>query len=232
MATITLYHGTDHVIEVPSFSLGKSTNDYGRGFYCTRLPQMAMEWACKNGTDGFVNEYSFSDEGLKVLNLLDGKHTILNWIALLLAHRIFTVQDAIAKDAKEYIIEHFSIDTSAYDAVIGYRADDSYFSYAQSFISNTLPLRSLARALKLGKLGEQTVLVSQKAFRRIRFVKAEAADKEIYYPKFCARDSLARASFRDEIKNSRSYRDDLFVLDILREEIKNDDPRIQRIVLE
>ena len=232
MAIIHLLHGTDHIIEVPSLALGKGTNDYGKGFYCTLLPDMAKEWACKNSTDGFVNEYEFNDDGLKVLNLLDGEHTVLNWIALLLAHRIFTVQDEIAKDAKEYITNHFSIDTAGYDVVIGYRADDSYFSYAQSFISNTLPLRSLSKALKLGKLGEQTVLVSEKAFSQIKFVKAEPVEKEIYYPKFRARDDLARTTYRDEIKKSKSYRNDLFVLDILREEIENDDPRIQRIVLE
>lgn len=232
MSVVRLLHGTDHIIEVPSLNYGKVTNDYGRGFYCTLLPEMAKEWACKNNTDGFVNEYTFSDDGLKVLNLLDGKHTILNWIALLLEHRIFTVQDEIAKDAKDYIIQHFSIDTTGYDVIIGYRADDSYFSYAQSFISNALPLRSLSRALKLGKLGAQTVLISEKAFDQIKFVKAEPVEKEIYYPKFRARDDLARITYRDEIKKSKSYRDDIFVLDILREEIKNDDPRIQRIVLE
>ena len=232
MSLIQLLHGTDHIIEAPSLTLGKGTNDYGKGFYCTLLPEMAKEWACKNNTDGFVNEYEFNDDGLKVLNLLDGEHTVLNWIALLLTHRIFTVQDEIAKDAKEYIINHFSIDTTGYDVVIGYRADDSYFSYAQSFISNTLPLRSLSKALKLGKLGEQTVLVSEKAFEQIKFVKAEPVEKEIYYPKFRARDDLARTTYRDEIKKSKSYRNDLFILDILREEIGNDDPRIQRIVLE
>lgn len=34
------------------------------------------------------------------------------------------------------------------------------------------------------------------------------------------------------LQKSRSYRDDLFVLDILREEMRNDDPRIQRILFE
>ncbi len=96
MSLIQLLHGTDHIIEAPSLALGKDTNDYGKGFYCTLLPEMAKEWACKNNTDGFVNEYEFNDDGLEVLNLLDGEHTVLNWIALLLTHRIFTVQDEIA----------------------------------------------------------------------------------------------------------------------------------------
>ena len=229
---ITLYHGTDHVLKKPSIELGKETNDYGKGFYCTRLPEMAKEWACKENTDGFSNSYTFDDEGLKTLNLLDGKHTVLNWIALLLQHRIFTIQDEIARDARDYLIEHFAVDTKPYDVIVGYRADDSYFSYAQSFVSNALPLRSLSKALRLGKLGEQTVLKSQRSFERITFTGAEPVSREIYYPKFIARDSSARQTYQNEIRKSRNYREDIFVMDILREEIGNDDPRIQRIVLE
>lgn len=231
MAEIRLLHGSDHVIKKPEYASGKETNDYGKGFYCTTLPEPAKEWACKQNTDGFVNEYFFDDGGMKILNLLDGNHTVLNWIALLLKHRIFTVNDEIARDAKDYIIEYFSIDTSEFDVIIGYHADDSHFSYAQSFVHNALSVRSLTKALQLGNLGVQTVLVSEKAFTKLRFVKAQPVEKEIYYPKFLAGDMQAREEYSREIKTSRSYKDDIFVMDILRGEIENDDPRIQRIVL-
>ena len=98
-------------------------------------------------------------------------------------------------------------------------------------MENTLPLCGLNRALRLGKLGLQTVLISPKAFSQIKFVDAAPVDKTIYYPKFVARDTQARRTYKEEIARSKSYRDDIFVLDILREEMKNDDPRIQRILL-
>lgn len=232
MSKIELLHGTDHIIEQPDFSLGKTNNDYGRGFYCTQELPMAQEWACKQNTDGFVNKYSLEQDSLKILNLLDGEHNILNWIALLLKNRTFRLSNEIAIDARDYIIDNFSIDLNGYDIVIGYRADDSYFSFAESFVQNGLPLRSLNQALRLGKLGEQTVLISEKAFSSLTFEGAELADKTIYYPKFITRDSLARKTYKKEIRNSRSYKDDIFVLDILREEMKNDDSRIQRILFE
>ncbi len=232
MSIVKLLHGTDHIVKTPNYSLGKPHNDYGRGFYCTEVLEMAREWACKENKDGFVNEYNFSCDGLNVLNLLDGKHSVLNWIALLLKNRIFTLQDEIAVDARNYIIKHCLVDLTGYDVVIGYRADDSYFSYAQSFVSNALPLGSLNQALKLGKLGAQTVLISERAFKQIEFINADPVDKEVYYPKFLSRDTIARTTYQKEIKKSSSYRDDIFVMDILREEMKNDDPRIQRIILE
>lgn len=232
MAKIELLHGTDHIIEVPVLSAGKEHNDYGQGFYCTRIPEMAREWACKENKDGFVNRYEFDIDSMKVLNLMDGEHSILNWIALLLKYRVFSLKNEIAVDARDYIIEHFSVDTTPYDVIIGYRANDSYFSFAESFVENGLPLRSLNKALRLGKLGEQTVLVSEKAFRAVRFIDAEPVDKTEYYPKFLSRDTSARETYHNEIKRSRTYRDDIFVMDILREEMKNDDPRIQRILFE
>lgn len=232
MSSIKLLHGTDHIIEVPDIHIGNPHNDYGLGFYCTKIDEMACEWACKKNTDGFVNIYDFDDEGLKVLNLLDGQHTVLNWIALLLQNRTFKLETVLSVDARDYIIEHYSIDLSGYDIVIGYRADDSYFQYAEAFVSNGLPLRSLNKALRLGKLGEQTVVISQKGFDRLKFADAYPVDKSVYYPKFLDRDTTARDTYRKEIKKSTSYRDDIFILDILREEMKGDDPRIQRILFE
>ena len=232
MSFMQLLHGTDHIIEVPDIHISNPHNDYGMGFYCTRVDEMAREWACKKNTDGFVNIYSLDTEGLKTLNLLDGNHTVLNWIALLLQFRTFKLDSAVALDARDYIIEHYAIDLGDYDIVVGYRADDSYFQYAESFVSNTLPLRSLNLALKLGKLGEQTVVISPKAFARLRFTDVYPVDKSIYYPKFLYRDTRARDTYRKEIKKSKSYRNDIFVLDILREEMSNDDPRIQRSLFE
>lgn len=230
MSQIILLHGSDHIIEKPDYHLGKTNNDYGRGFYCTRELPMALEWACKQNTDGFVNKYTLDQDSLKVLNLLDGNYNILHWMALLLKNRTFRLSSEIAVDARDYIIDHFLIDLNDYDIVIGYRADDSYFSFAETFVQNGIPLRSLNQALRLGKLGEQTVLVSEKAIKHLKFEEAEFADKTIYYPKFITRDSNAREKYRNEIRKNRSYKDDIFVLDILREEMRADDSRIQRII--
>lgn len=232
MSKIEILHGTDHIIEVPDIDKGNEKNDYGKGFYCTRIPEMAKEWACKQNTDGFSNRYELDLTDLRILDLTDGKHTVLNWIAILLEHRTLSLDSEIAIDAKDYIIEHFSIDTSEYDVIIGYRADDSYFRYAESFVENGLSLRSLNKALHLGKLGEQTVLISKKAYNKIKFIDAEPVDKTIYYPKFIDRDTKAREAYKNDIRKTKSYRDDIFVMDILREEIRSDDPRIQQIVSE
>lgn len=232
MAEQVLLHGSQKIIENPSILFSNDHNDYGRGFYCTKSEEMAKEWACRKGSDGFVNKYLIDEKGLSTLNLADGKHSVLNWIAILLKNRVFSLNSPIAVEARKYLIEHFSVDTSKFDLVIGYRADDSYFRYAESFVENSLSLNELSKALYLGKLGLQTVLISEESFRRIRFISSSPAEGSVYYPKFIQRDTEARLAYSEQIAKSTMAKDDIFVLDILREGIGNDDPRIQRIVSE
>ena len=40
--------------------------------------------------------------------------------------------------ARAYILENFKVDYKKYDIIIGYRANDSYFSYAGDFVNGTL----------------------------------------------------------------------------------------------
>ncbi len=227
---IKLYHGSDHRIEHPDIKLGKKTNDYGAGFYMTEDIELAKEWAAKNNSECFLNEYIFNYDNLKVLNLLDGNYNVLNWIALLLKNRVFNETDVMALEAKEYILNNFLIDISDYDVIIGYRADDSYFSYAQSFINNSLSIEALSKALKLGNLGVQIVLVSDKAINNLQFIGASVVDEKKYFKLFSTRDYKAREEYHKCIRNKSNYKTDIFIMDVMRMEMKNNDKRLQRFI--
>lgn len=230
MSKLIVYHGSPKVIEQPLFGFGNPRNDYGLGFYCTESPELAGEWACSVETDGYANKYEMNMQGLSVLNLTGGDYHILNWLAVLLENRTFRIGSDIAQQAKSYILDTFSVDYRDYDVIRGYRADDSYFSFASAFLNNTISLQQLERAMVLGKLGEQIAAISEKAFQAFTFIEAIPAPKEIYYPKKLARDTAARNDFRRE-RDSRSALTDTYVLDMIREGWKKDDTRIQRIIL-
>ena len=224
--TLTLYHGSSFIIERPEFGKGNPFNDYGLGFYCTETLELAKEWACSMGQDGFANRYSFRTDGLSILNLTDRNYNILNWLAILLVNRKFNLSIDIAAQGKEYLASTFLPPYENYDVIIGYRADDSYFSFASAFLNNTISLAQLERAMSLGKLGEQVVLKSEQAFSHLHFEESIPAERTIYYPKKVTRDSKTRADFRAESKTALIL-NAVYMIDILREEWKNDDARLR-----
>ena len=230
MSKLTVYHGSSVIIEKPQFGVGNPNNDYGLGFYCTETLDLAKEWACYAETDGYANKYVLDMSGLSVLSLTGGEYHILNWLAVLLENRKFRLGGDVALQAQAYIFDHFSVDYKSNDVIKGYRADDSYFSFASAFLNNTISLSRLERAMVLGKLGEQVVAVSQKAFDAISFEEAIAVPREIYYPKKLARDTDAREDFQKE-KSRGSILTETYILDIIRQGWKNDDERLQRVVL-
>ena len=195
MSKLILYHGSPEIIKTPIFGKGKSYNDYGRGFYCTEHLELAKEWACTENTDGYANKYEIDIEGLKVLNLNSKEYNILHWLALLINNRIFASTSVLMDDAKRYILSNFLIDISSYDIVIGYRADDSYFSFAKDFLSNAISLEKLREAMTLGELGEQVFIKSKEAFKRIKFIKEEKVDSKIYYVK---KDTISVLEMKNE----------------------------------
>lgn len=230
MSKLTVYHGSSVIIEKPQFGVGNPNNDYGLGFYCTETLDLAKEWACSAETDGYANKYVLDMSGLSVLSLTGGEYHILNWLAVLLENRKFRLGGDVARQARAYIFENFGIDYKKYDVIKGYRADDSYFSFASAFLNNTISLSRLERVMVLGKLGEQVVAVSQKAFDAISFEEAIAVPREIYYPKKLARDTDAREDFQKE-KSRGSILTETYILDIIRQGWKNDDEHLQRVVL-
>lgn len=226
---ITLYHGSEQLIEEPTFGKGKLNNDFGLGFYCTESEDLAKEWAVSSLRNGFANRYTLGTEYLNVLNLNSPDFTILNWIAVLVEHRLFSIKTPVARRAKRYLVENFSVNVNAFDVVTGYRADDSYFDYAESFLNNGITVEQLARAMRLGKLGEQIVLKSRFAFSKLHYEGFEVADRETY---FCLRKARNDEANRIYMEMLEEESDGLYIQDIMRGGIQNDDPRIPRNVFE
>lgn len=221
-----LYHGSSDVIERPRFGYGKPYNDYGLGFYCTESLELAKEWGVSLERSGYANCYELECDGLQILDLNRSEFCILHWLSVLLENREFDVPSGLALEAKEYILTNFAVNYKDCDAIIGYRADDSYFSFAQDFINGTISYRQLNSAMHLGKLGQQFVLKSQGAFDCIRFTGFEVASSEEWYGKKMLRDKSARREYFS-VERGRRQRGDLYITQIMDEEMRADDPRLR-----
>lgn len=226
---ITIYHGSNQIVEIPTFGAGRKNNDFGPGFYCTENSDLAKEWAVSSLRNGFSNRYTLDTEYLNILRLNSPDYTILNWIAVLVEHRLFSIRTPVARRAKQYLIEHFGINVNAFDLIIGYRADDSYFDFAEAFLNNAITVEQLSRAMLLGKLGEQIVVKSKFAYSRLQYEGFEIAEKETYYVLRKARNDEAGQRYLDILEEES---DGLYIRDIIRGGILNDDPRIPRNISE
>ncbi|MBQ7158166.1 MAG: DUF3990 domain-containing protein [Treponema sp.] len=225
MPKISLFHGSQKIISKPVFGAGKAYNDYGLGFYCTQNSELAKEWACPSLDDGFSNWYELETEGLRILDLQSGEFCTLHWLAILVTNRLFDFDTPIMRQGMFYLKNNFLPDISDFDAIKGYRADDSYFSFARAFLSNQISYSQLENAMKLGKLGEQFVLKSQKAFDLIEFKGYEIAEGNKYYALRSKRMEKAKEDYKKSLENADIS--GIFIRDLILQEVKNDDPRLR-----
>lgn len=212
--SVILYHGSDHVIEKPRFGAGKSNNDYGVGFYCTQDKDLACEWSCQGNRLGVANVYELDYSKLKVLELGTSSYEdIMRWLTILINNRSLGMDDKMGiKRVKKFLNEHYMVkDYRSYDLIRGYRADDSYFSFAKDFLNNQSSFTKMSQAMFLGKLGIQEVLISKKAFSLLKYkgyINAEERHR-IFYSK---RDNEARNAY----KRIRDSEKNLLIEDIIR----------------
>lgn len=165
-----LYYGSQTLFEKPIYGFGNTSNDYGLGFYLTDSPSLAELWACQYEQGGYVLDFSLNLSGLSILELSENDEiSILKWITLLVKHR-FSYQERLNYlEIINWLERHFDTPINDFDIIIGYRADDSYFHYSHGFVAGLISIETLAKAMKLGKLGLQYVLISKNAFNKIEF---------------------------------------------------------------
>ena len=220
-----IYHGSEFEIRTPVFGGGKVHNDYGPGFYCTKERDLAMEWAVQETHDGFANRYEFDLRGLRVIDLSAKGYTVLHWLSVLLENRIFDLRGDVIEAARDYLKTNFSVPYANADVMIGYRADDNYFSFARAFLNGALSYERLCRTIRLGDLGLQFVLKSREAFGRIRFLDAEPARRGDYLARRLKREEHAREEYVRIVAEPFNPKA-LYMTNILQQEIKADDPRL------
>lgn len=221
-----LYHGSENIIDKPVYGKGKLYNDFGRGFYCTENLDLAREWSVDEDRDGYANSYEIDTSKLAIMDLNSKDYCVLHWITLLIQNRHFELSTPLAKEGYNYLTENFSIDIGKYDAIKGYRADDSYFSYAQDFVNGLISVSQLSKALHLGNLGEQIVLKSRKAFGTIKFLRSENVASSEWYTRKMDRERVARKEYY-AMNKDKYIKGDLYMPRIIDEEVTDDDPRLR-----
>lgn len=202
---IILYHGSPNEKIAPTYGLGEDRHDYGRGFYLTENVDLAKEWAVCNPVEisGWVHKYELEMSELTVFDF--SEENILAWLAELTKHRQ-------ADDSKRYrilsekFINKYSVDTSKYDVIKGWRADASYFYIAKAFVRDEIDIEILEELLSLGGLGIQYCIKSQKAYSKLKEIDEEliSIDYHEFNQKYNERDVKAREKMKDLINSDKN----------------------------
>ena len=217
-----IYHGGERIVRTPSFGTGRPYNDFGLGFYCTESPQYAAEWAVRSGRNGFVSAYTIDSDGLRVINLCGSQYNPLHWLGLLFNYREFDLSSDTAYRARDYINKYFSVDHQACDCIIGYRADNRCFMFAQDFLDAKLSYMSFRSAITGDDSNRQFVLKSNRAFDRTFFAGYEPALHESSFPAGRSRELKAMISIKPS-----AGRNDFFITDLIEEEVRPYDTRLR-----
>lgn len=221
-----LYHGSPIILRTPGYGFGNEWNDFGAGFYCTDSYDLAAKWASGHGRDGFVNTYRLDDKSLRTLDLGNPRYCILHWLAVLLNYREFDTLTPMAYQARDYIRTAFAVDHRDYDCIIGWRADNVHFTFAQDFLNEEISYQQLRDAVRMSGLGRQTVLKSRRAFDRILFAGYESIKNNIEYPARIAREKSAISAYNKRIFR-REDPSGLYVSTIMLDNIQEYDPRLR-----
>ena len=217
MDRMTIYHGSPKRIESPSFDYKNRNSDYGDAFYCTQDIYAAKEWGNKNTTNGFVNVYEFDGRGLNVLDLTDkNKYSVLHWISVLMHFRDLDIEfkDTYKREL-EFLEKNYYVDVTKYDVIIGFRADDSYFKFPLCFVRSEIRLEKLEEIYMLGYLGSQIAIKSEKAFKRLKYIKTIEVEP-IYKDKYQRRIIDADRRF-EEIRKNERWLDGTRLIDLVKQ---------------
>lgn len=148
--TITIYHGSNVVVEKPQILISGFYKDFGFGFYCTNLEKQAKKWALTRSGDSIVSRYSYKPtEDLRILSFSEMTD---EWLDFVVSCRRGVKHD--------------------YDIVEGPMADDQIWDYVEDFMEGVITREAFWVLAKFKYPTHQIVLCTQKALESITFTNS------------------------------------------------------------
>ena len=191
--SIILFHGAKTYIDGRiSIEKSKSTNDFGRGFYCGEsLEQSAM----------FVANYPESSLYILEFDKTDLSYTQLNvdrdWMLLIAYFR-----NKLNDYAKHPVILDLLSKLEGVDYIVAPIADNRMFEIIDSFIDGEITDVQCQHCLSATNLGNQYVFVTDKALSQLQILRHcyLASDEKSYYLSYKQEDSRVG---NDKVKVAR-----------------------------
>lgn len=145
--TITIYHGSNVVVQKPEVRYVGYNKDFGFGFYCTRLERQARKWALTKRNPHIVSLYDYTpDDSLKVKVFSEMSDEWLDFVA--------TCRHGESHD---------------YDVVEGPMADDNVWDYVEDFIAGRISREAFWVLAKFKHPTHQILFCTDRSLRTLKF---------------------------------------------------------------
>jgi len=214
-----LYHGSQNEIVEPCFGKGERFHDFGSGFYLTDVLDLAKEWSVyrPKSHDGWIHAFDLDLSGLRVLDFRS-ENLVFAWIAELMKHRDADESAAYRRRAPQFI-EKYGVDACAYDVIVGWRANASYFYIVKAFVRGEIDADCLADLLRLGGFGIQYAVKSAAAYSKLHSLPdlRQNVSYDVFHASYETRDVKARNRMRELIADPGFNRLERLFADVLRE---------------
>lgn len=147
--SITLYHGSNQIVESPEIRIARYNKDFYYGFYCTLIKEQAIKWATRYQSVGYLNEYSYTEN--TELKIKKFETMTEEWLDFIADCRLGKAHD--------------------YDIVEGPMANDTIFNYVQDFIDGNISRTAFWELAKFKKPTHQISFHTARALTTLRFMK-------------------------------------------------------------
>lgn len=156
---MTLYHGSNVIVEEPKILQSERMLDFGTGFYTTSNKEQAIRWAMRvaerrNIKDQIISFYDFNEDAAESeLSIIRFKEPNEEWFDFVCANR----------SGHEHAIP--------YDIAFGPVADDQVFATLLLYEQGLLGRDAAIAALKVQKLYNQVSFHTNKSLEYCQYIE-------------------------------------------------------------
>lgn len=159
---MTLYHGSNMIMQAPKILTNGHYKDFGYGFYCTNLEKQAIRWAHAKRNHHIVNVYTQHLQVLEHPQVLEQEPKNAEPMRVLVFPEMTEEWlDFVA--ACRQGIEH------DWDIVEGPMADDTIWDYIESFQHGEISREAFWALAKFKYPTHQIVFCTERALRTLTF---------------------------------------------------------------
>lgn len=145
-----IFHGGQKEVKEPTILQTRYNKDFYYGFYCTKIKEQGIRWACRHENIGILNEYEY-----KVDNKLNVK-----------------IFEDMTEEWLEFVVNCRNGNRHNFDIVEGPMANDAIYNYVQNYIDGKITKEAFFALAKFNKPTNQICFNTEKALKCITFVKS------------------------------------------------------------